>query len=308
MASKRLHLDTFPDLLQASPSQTTPLLLELARLQASRRRPADLLTQLERDGFVQPSPLDQRLVHRLDGLALDAASEFEAVHLSPVAPLGVCSALAPTSQDRTLSAQRTTEVVSDPTNLLALLCAQRLRPPGVDTAGAVRLCTAHQVLRAQALPPEPGFTRHFRLFVLAEAGYGAPEDGFELDAIARHLRVFDRLFDTATQRLGLHFPDRKFVLRTTDRRAALRDRLHTRLTRDFPHVALTTAPLDTHYYDGLRLMFGARAASGSFVPVADLGLFDWVARLTSNRRHRFVASGIGIQLFPLLFGAPRASS
>ena len=42
-------------------------------------------------------------------------------------------------------------------------------------------------------------------------------------------------------------------------------------------------------------------ASGDFVEIVDLGLFDWVARLTSNRRHRFVASAIGIQLLALLF-------
>ena len=83
-------------LLQSSPSDSLPLLLELSRLQAARRRPRDLLTQLERDGFVHASPLDQRLCNRLDALALEAASDFEAVQLSPVAPLGVCSVLAPT--------------------------------------------------------------------------------------------------------------------------------------------------------------------------------------------------------------------
>src|SRR4051812_32306128 len=108
-------------LLDLSPSESTPLLLELARQQTSRRRPVDVLKQLEHDRFVMPSFLDQRMAHRLDGLALEAAHEFEAVLLSPVAPLGSCSVVAPSSQDRTLSTSRGSEVVSDPTNMLALL-------------------------------------------------------------------------------------------------------------------------------------------------------------------------------------------
>ena len=89
-------------------------------MQAGRRRPADLLAQYRRDGFVAPSGLDQRLVNTLDRLALEAAEGYDAVLLSPVAPLGVNSVVAPTSQDRTVTTTRGSEVVSDPTNVLAL--------------------------------------------------------------------------------------------------------------------------------------------------------------------------------------------
>jgi hypothetical protein len=34
---------------------------------------------------------------------------------------------------------------------------------------------------------------------------------------------------------------------------------------------------------------------GEDINVSDTGLFDWVARLSSNRRLRLVASGLGIQ-------------
>jgi hypothetical protein len=74
--------------LALSPSESTPLGLELAQRQAQSHRPRDVLAQHERDGYVAPFMLDQRTVHRLDGLALEAAAEFEAVQLSPVAPLG----------------------------------------------------------------------------------------------------------------------------------------------------------------------------------------------------------------------------
>jgi len=165
--SSKPSVSAYANLFELSPSQSTPVLLELSTKQASRRKPRDLLAQLERDKFVMPSILDQRLAHRLDGLALEAAPEFEALLLSPVAPLGSCSVVAPTAQDRTLSTTRGTEVVSDPTNVLALICAERLSR---SAEALPKLCTVHQTLRAQALPPVPGYSRHFRLFVLAGMG------------------------------------------------------------------------------------------------------------------------------------------
>ncbi len=287
-------------LLASSPSETAPFFLELARRQAARRGPRALLDRFLRDGFVAPSALDQRVLHAFDGLALAAADAFEALLLSPVAPLGTCSRLAPTSQDRTLSAARGLEVVSDPTNVLALECARRLaREPRVD----VRLATVHQVLRAQALPQNTGFSRHFRMLALAEAGPGRAEDGFEVDAIARHVAVHDRLFD-ASSALGCRVPERRATLFHDARRTLAAERLRARLARDLPHVELATERFESRYYAGLRVLLGGTGTGGAHVPLADTGAFDWVARLTSNARQRFVASGLGLQLLPILFRSP----
>lgn len=282
----------------ASPSETTPLWLALARAQAARRTPADLLRHYKADLFVAPSALDLRLAHRLDALALGAAHEYEALLLSPVAPLGSCSALAPTSQDRTLSAARGTEVVSDPTNVLALECARRL---GLDPDREARLCTVHQTLRAQPLPRDKGYSRHFRLFALAEAGLARADHGFEVDAFARQVTCFERLFVALERELGCVVPRRRLVLRAATNREPLAARVEERLARDLPGLPLTREPFDSVYYDGVRVLFGGDASPGEFCLVGDLGLFDWMARLTSDRRMRFVASGFGLQLVPLLF-------
>lgn len=289
----------YASLLELSPSQSTPLLLDLARRQAARRRPRDLLAQLERDLFVAPSALDQRMAHRLDGLALEAATEFEALLLSPVAPLGSCSVVAPSAQDRTLSTTRGTEVVSDPTNMLALVCARRLL---ADAEAAPKLCTVHQTLRAQALPPLPGYSRHFRLFVLAEAGLGRAEDGFEVDAIARHVGVFDRLFD-ACAGVGASFPARSLKVLSTPARSTAALRVRERLRKDYPHLTIEAEGFAHPYYDGLRVLFGANSTAGEHIPIADTGVFDWMPRLTANGRTRYVASGFGLQLVPMLFRA-----
>ncbi|WP_448811095.1 hypothetical protein [Agromyces bauzanensis] len=292
--------------MEGSPSRTRGALLRLVREQADRRRPAELLAQYRRDGFVGPSMLDQRLVNALDRLALDAAEGYDAVLLSPVAPLGTSSVVAPTSQDRTVSTTRGSEVVSDPTNVLALECARRLldSSPAATPAGAapaVRLATVHQTLRAQSLPSGAAYSRHFRLLALAEAGPGLPDDGFEVEAVARQLRAYDRLFDACEHGLGAAFPRRRAVVRVDARGPALEERVVHRLDAALPHVEVITEPLESRYYDGLRVGFGADDRSGEFVEIVDLGRFDWVAQLTSDRRNRFVASGFGIQLVPLLF-------
>jgi hypothetical protein len=286
------------DLLAASASSTTPLLLELTRQQASRRRPADLIAQYARDGFVVPSFLDQRLLNQLDALALAAAPSHEALQLAPVAPLGACSVVAPTSQHRTLSTTRGSEVVSDPTNVLALECAKRIR---AGSNPSIQLCTVHQVLRAQPFNDKPGHSQHFRMFALADGGLGRADDGFEVDAVASQLAVFDHLFDALTNELGCHFPRRRAVLRTNPICETLAQRIERRLGETLPHIELRREPLDSAYYDGVRVMFGADSIHGEWIPIGDLGRFDWLAKLTSNRRQRFVAAGFGLQLAPVLF-------
>lgn len=284
-------------LFALAPNETTPVWLEVARRQASRRVPADLVSQRARDGFVQPSPLDLREAHRLDALALEAAREFDAVLLSPVAPLGVCSVLAPTSQDRTLSAARALEVVSDPTNVLALECARRLV---ADAARDVRLCTVHQTLRAQALPKKAGFTQHFRLFALGEAGRARADDGFEVDAVARHVATLARVLD-ACAASGHRIGARRATVLHRPERDVLATRVVSRLRAEHADLEIVEERFESRYYDGLRVLYGARMPSGDALDLGDTGVFDWIGKLTSNRKLRFVASGMGLQLVPFLF-------
>ncbi len=284
--------------LASSPSETTPVLLELARGQAARRGPAELVRQMGTDLYVAPGALDLRTVHRLDGMALEAAREFEAVLLSPVAPLGTCSSVALTGQHRVLTANRGTEVVSDPTNVLALLAARRL---AADAEATVRTCTLHQVVRAQPLPPGKGFTRHFRLFAACEAGKARAEDGFEVEALVRQVGVFDRILD-AWASAGGRVGGRRLVVRSVAGRSVLKARLLARLAGEFPHMDLAEGEPPPAYYDGLRVLYELDGPEGRRLQIGDLGIFDWMARLTANRRMRLVASGLGIQLLPLVLG------
>ena len=261
------------------------LLLEVAEARAARRRPAELAGQWERDRFVQPAPVDQRSLIEVDRQVLAAAAAFESIELSPIAPLGVCSTMGHASQNKVLSALRGTEVVSDPTNVLALECARRLRR---DRETVVRLATSHRCVRAQEIPKARGFTASFRMFCLASAGLERPDHAFVVDAVAEQMTTMLQALD-ALEGCGFRFPNRRVTVLATEEKAALGDRI----ARQLGQPAVFRALLDHPYYnDGLRFQIAAHSSDGIDIPLIDGGVFDWVARLTSNRRAVYVASGL----------------
>jgi len=274
-------------------SRLWSLLLEVAETRAAGRRLSDLVGQWDRDRFVQPAIIDQRSLLEVDRHLLAAAAAFEALELSPVAPLGVCSIMGRASQNKVLSALRGTEVVSDPTNVLALECASRLRR---DPASVVRLATAHRCVRAQEIPKQRGFTANFRIFCLASAGLERQNHAFLVEAVAEQMTIMTRALDRLEQH-GFAFPDRRITVLATPERAALGDRVAAMLGGPVARDLLE----HPYYNHGLRFQIAARSSDGHEIPLIDGGAFDWVARLTSNRRAVYVASGLGSQLVPLLF-------
>jgi hypothetical protein len=275
------------------------VLLEVARARAGARSPAQVLAQYRRDRFVRPAPVDQRTLLELDAHLLASAPAFEAIELSPVAPLGTCSTMALTDQHRVLSALRGTEVVSDPTNVLALECAARLAAAPTAT---VKLATCQRVLRAQALPNKPGLTQHFRIFTLATGGRETKDHALAVAALVEHVRTMLAAL-ARLERAGYAFGARRLDLLATPERSTLGDRIAAAL----PEIAVARKALDHPYYSaGVRYMLWVTTPSGAELPLADGGAFDWLGRLTANRRNVFVASGMGAQLIALLFRAPAA--
>jgi hypothetical protein len=275
-------------------SRLWSLLLDVAEARATRRLPAELVEQWDRDRFVQPAIVDQRTALEVDGHLLRAASAFESIELSPVAPLGVCAIMGYTSQNKVLSALRGTELVSDPTNVMALECARRLRR---DPAEVVRLATSHRCVRAQPIPKGRGFTANFRMFCLASAGLQQQDHAFVVDAIGEQMKIMLQALNQLEQH-GFAFPERRITVLTRDDRTALGDRIVARLGG----AVVARARLEHPYYNqGLRFQIAARSNEGIEIPLIDGGAFDWVAKLTSNRSVAYVASGLGSQLVPLMF-------
>jgi hypothetical protein len=280
-------------------SELHSVLLEVMQRRAASRAPADVLAQFERDPFCAPAVVDLRTSLVVDGHLLAAADEFEALELSPVAPLGSTSAVAHTGQNRVLSALRMTEVVSDPTNVLALECARRLR---ADWGAAVHLVTSQRVLRAQPVPKLPGHSQHFRIFVLASGGREEKDHGFARRTLVLHIRTMLRALDRLEQH-GYSFGARRVEILATPERQALGDRLEESLGMTTTRKSLA----HPYYSGGLRYQIRVTAPDGTELPLVDGGAFDWLGRLAANRRAVFIATGTGSQLIASRFGSEGAA-
>ena len=271
-------------------SELQSLLLEVIRERARARTPAEVLAQYRRDRFVWPAIVDQRESIAIDTHLLAAAPEFAALELSPVTPLGTSSTVGPTDQHRVLSALRATEVVSDPTNVLALECASRMRA----APGPFHLATSQRVVRAQPAPKLPGYAQHFRIFVLASGGIETRDHAFTVDTVVHHIRTLQAGLDRLEQH-GYAFGARRVDVLATPERAALGDRIAAA-------VGGTRSLLEHPYYSGgLRYMLWVTAPDGKQIPLGDGGTFDWLTKLASNRRAVFVGSGMGAQLVAAVF-------
>lgn len=160
------------------------LMLHLARTQASRRRPVDVLADRRDNDLFQPAPVDARLLHEVEGAALDAAAAFDVVTLPPIGPAAVNAVLGGLDPNLGLATVRGGEVLADPTSSLALEVALRRRAGEAAPALAAKA----RVLRMQQAPA--GWHRHFGLFALASGGRTEPGDGFALGAVRAHLMVY----------------------------------------------------------------------------------------------------------------------
>jgi hypothetical protein len=296
------------DLLDVLSERLTPtdlqsVLLEVYRRRAAGRTAAEVLARYVDDRFVRPSPLRPDRLVEFDRLAFRRLSQaFEPVELSPVAPLGVCSALAPIDQNFAVSTVRNTEVVSDPTNVLALECAVRRRALlGRDprSAARVRLCTSHRTVRTQRVD-RPGFFAHFRLFALVTAGRDEGSYRFETESAPEHIAMHLLMLDAARQ-IDLQLFDLRVHVANLegDRFAAAIEReIVDPLAARFPAVEFQVGPRPADardYYQGLRFTILARDAAGVEHHLSDGGFTPWTQALLSSGKERLLVSGIGTE-------------
>ncbi len=270
------------------------VLLEVMHARAEARRASELVDQLGRDPFCALSAVDLREMLAIDGHLLEAAERFEAVELSPVAPLGASSVVGPSHQNRVLSALRATEVVSDPTNVLALECALRMR---THPAADVHLATSQRVMRAQPVPRQPGYAQHFRLFALGSGGVERKDHAFTIETVVLHVRTMLAGL-VRLEQAGYVLRRPRVEILVSAQRQQLGRRIADLLDAD-------VQPLEHPYYSGgLRYRIWVSTPDGAELPLADGGTFDWLDQLSSNRRAVFVGSGLGSQLIALRFARP----
>jgi hypothetical protein len=142
------------------------LLLSTARTRAANVTPADLMRRWREDRFVRPAVVDPRRLAVVEARIWQLLPPaVHGVELSPVVPLGACSAVTSVSQNSVVTTMRATEVLSDTTNALAIEAASRRRKQ--HAGGQVHLAASHRHLRDQDLGA--GQPAHFRLFTLVSS-------------------------------------------------------------------------------------------------------------------------------------------
>jgi hypothetical protein len=292
-----------------APTDLQSLLLTVFHRRATRQTPRRVLEQYAQNPFVRPAPVDAGALLELDRLALRVASPaFEALDLSPLGPLGTCSALAPVDQNRVVSTIRNTEVVADATNVLALECARRRRAQRYDPATAqepVRVCASHRLVRAQRYTG-PHQRAHFRMFSLCTAGRAAGLGGFEVPALTEQLGFYLR-FLAGVEELGYHLADVRIAFtRLADDagRDILARQVIAPLAAQFPQACLEFDPHPTTtpgYYQWVRFQIYARDIQDTEYMIGDGGFTDWTQQLLSDRHERLLTSGIATERIATLF-------
>jgi hypothetical protein len=287
-----LLLETLSDTL--SPSDLRSLLLEVARRRASEVTPASLLQRFLADRFVVPSELSGRDLHRVEAAFFQVLPDsYDAVVLSPLAPLGSATSVATIDQNRIVSTMRGTEVVADATNVLALEAARRRRASHQGESGnpEVFLATLQRQVRAQSLSGPRTFA-HFGLAALVAAGRGEPGFRFESRALLEHLVVLHDFIRVAQPTWMVRVTLSDFGAGVSD----LVDLVATPLRLRCPAVEVVLDPTRErargYYRDACFLIHGI--ADGDPIELADGGCTDWTAQLLSDRTERLVIAGLGI--------------
>lgn len=276
---------------QLSGSELNTLLLELFRRRAGALQPPQVLQQYTRNRFCAPSAIEQLHYLEYDTHLLKRAKErgFPSLQLSPLAPLGTCSAVGLVDQNNVVSALRGTEVVADATNVLALQVALDTRQQAQKTP--IKYCTVHRHVRSQGLA-EPWHTAHFSIFAAVTGGFDGGSYRFELAALRDHIELYrtllQDLFDPAQLVLRLYLKEDNGSFR-----GHLQE-LFSGLSKELAvHIERPDAP--SAYYQLVQFKFFA-LHKGSEINLIDGGFVDWTQKLLQNQKHRLLISGAGTDL------------
>jgi hypothetical protein len=265
------------------------LLLSVARGRASRVKPSDVLRRWREDRFVRPSGCQPSAMAALESRLWQLLpAEFEGIELSPLVPLGTCSALGAVSQNRIVTTARWSEVLSDSSNALAIEAAdRRLRRAG----GAVHLAASHRQMRAQRFPA--GMSAHFKLFALVSTARDGGSGVVQARLLTLHLGYWRRVLATLvpSSMSQLHFTvidDPVMRERITD---SVLPALAT-MDRGDDGVTVIEEPdreQGRGYYVGAALRITVRHA-GRVVDLGDGGFTTWTAQLMNDAKERCLVS------------------
>ena len=273
-----------------SGTELNTLLLDLFRKKSTLKSINELKNSFQQSRFFKPSSIDPILYKTLEIQCLSVVQSYlyTCIELSPLTSFGTSSILAPIDQNMVVSAISDSEVVSDATNVLALIIADKLTAnPDI----MFRYACTHRHTRAQAFT-NPAFTAHFGVLCLATGGIDQGDFTFEINQIQEHIDIHIKLIKS-------FFPECPIYLKIMIRKcqphysAQLKSIIHT--AWEGLNIEWIDPAMDHSYYPHVQFKLFL-CLNDQWIDLADGGLVDWTQKLTQNRKQRMMISGLGLEL------------
>jgi len=275
------------------------LIMEAMRLRMQNTAPTQVLKNHCENRFTLPANADPVAYHRLEAELLKLAENMnmQSVLLSPAAPMGSCAVFGCVDQNNVLSALRNTELLADPTNMLCIIAAQRIREGALDPNVCGHLCTTARVARAQK-PAKARQLAHFGLFCIVSYGRDTGSYGCESKLLMEQLAYYKRLLqDRYAAKLAVTLRKRAGYADADGFFCCMADVFAAQM----PDVPLELDPncADHGYYRGVNFKI-YMLKDGEKLEIGDGGFVDWLQRLSGNRKLRCLISGVGIERLMML--------
>lgn len=282
-------------------SELNSLLMEVYKLKCDEIKPTNLMKGYESNKYVKPAFENPIKLKELELKLLKTAESFSftPIELSPVAPIGACSAIGTVNQNKILSALRNTEVMADATNSLALhICSLKRNMNQTQRDNSVmKYCAIHRLIRTQIFD-NPRFTPHFNLYCMVTSGRDTGSHSFEKENILEHLNFYKIILrnvaNTETFKLKLFKIGADEVSNNFFNKIA--NYIREKIDMDIEIVDDMTR-IENQYYKGLQFKIYVNI-NGSEVEAGDGGFVGWSQKLLENKKERMLISAIGIA--PLL--------
>jgi hypothetical protein len=282
------------------------LLIEIYSQRVKSITAKDILEQYKNNRFVKPSKLNPKEILDFTKLAFDMLpADFQLLELSPVCPLGSAAVVAPVSQNMILTTIRNTEVCSDGTNVMALeasLLRKQILNNEKTKFNSIKLCSTNRLLRTQ-LFENPLYIQHFQILSLCIAGRDEGNFKFELEALQELIVYYYNLISKYVFNNIAEKPKIKFTIATNNEHMLNKLlELGCKLNNGDDLIIIPKLNLDENwnYYGCVRfnIFLCDRVTNDEFF-IADGGDTTWTAQLLSNKKERYMISGLGSKLLIL---------
>lgn len=291
--------DFFDRICPLNTADFNSILLKLFSLRTAKSTPQKVLHTFRENRFVAPSSFDPIKLHQLELELLSMTSKSGITNklLSPVTPIGSCSAFGCVHQNNVLSAVRNVEVLSDPSNVLAIMLSNDILNNQIDHTRCTHYATTTRVVRGQKWEGENLYA-HFGIFCIVSTAQDKGSYLCEKELLKHHLQFYKVLLQTK------YNSKITIVLKRRTGYTAYKDffeKMHLVVKELFPGVPITIdlESENNNYYKGINFKIYMEK-EGEQIEIADGGFVDWISKMTGSKKNRCLISGLGLERLLLL--------